>query len=545
MLSPRIFWLCTHQTLRYEEVLMLIEAGAEVIPCLGDPFWLKYDGKYDNENDDLYPYWRKFCTLPTYITEKIRRIDFWTNKGKLSVEEADLVNRWIDVIFVSSNPDILENIISWFQGYIVFRVFGHGGYTTYTEVMNKMKVNINKIASADKYIWAPMLNNLENCEDPRIIKNKFYLNAFVSNKRLKFKWKGKNSKPFISTTISYLDGNPVVRHIFKEFSRKFENIPYIVLGKNSKEVVRSISDKVLGYLDDDHFYSKISESRIFVYFGVGSNYHLHYTPIEAITMGVPVMFLESSGLAQEARDFGVSNEELKRLGMCANPQEMKRQVEKNINDLYELQKLSENQHNIFSKIFSRETALSKTKNFLKKIQPYVKNLRINEYKEDIELDNISKNDCFRNNSMKMDLPTQPDERVNFSIENINAFTGKLLYDHKGKFIGRRVEEGTDSAGIFIGNYLGKMKAGEYLFSMELNSSNESKSSLGAFSIGIWKLQYKILNSRDVSNIKVGKNIIDLFVKISPENSDLLKEIRFVWNGINILDVLSITVEKLT
>ncbi|PGZ06206.1 hypothetical protein COE30_21870 [Bacillus cereus] len=544
MLSPRVYWLCTHQTLRYEEVPLLIEAGTEVIPCLGDPFWLKYDSNYDNESDRLYPHWRKSCTLPTNIVEKIRRINILEKKGKLNPDETKLINQWIDVMFISNYPDILENITKWYQGYIIFRVFGHGDYTTYTKEMTNLNINIDKLVETDKYVWCPILKSLDVPEDSRITKNKFYLNAFVSSERLGFKWQGRDSKPFISTTISYLDGNPAANKIFKDFNEKFSNIPFVVLGKNSKNVVKGISEKVIGHTEDNLFYSKITESRMFVYFGLGSNYHVHYTPIEALSMGVPTVFLEKSGLAQEARANGVSNSVLKTIGMCSDTEEMKEFVLKTMNNFTELEKLADNQSSILGNIFKREEALVRAQNFFKNIQPYLVTHRKQQYNHEISL-NLTQEDCFRSNSIQTDLPKVSGQRITFSTEKINSFTGKLVYDHTRKFITRRVEQGIDSPGMFIGQYIGKMQPGEYLFSFELSSSTNYNSTIGTFAIGVWSPQFIILTSQDISGIKAGKNFINLTLQISPENADLLKEIRLVWNGTHTCEISNLNVEKLT
>ncbi|NGY80953.1 glycosyltransferase [Bacillus megaterium] len=461
----------------------------------------------------------------------------------MTPEEAKIINQWIDIIFVSNYPDILQNISNWYQGYIVFRVFGHGDYTTYTEQMNRLNINIDNIVNTNKYVWSPILNSLEIPEDKKIVKNKFYLNAFVSEERLEFKWKEKDSKPIISTSISYLDSNSATREIFEKFAEEFSEIPFIVLGKNSKDAIQGISDKILGHMDDKNFYSTIANSRIFVYFGLGSNFHLHFTPLEAIKIGVPVIFMDKSGLAQEARDYGISNETLKELGMCHNTKEMKALVLKIKDDFNALQALSNEQAKVFSKIFSREAALLKSKLFFNKIKPYILQNRTLQYREPSNI-NIVKKDLFRSNSVQTDLPVAPGQRVTFTIDNINSFTGKLVYDYEGKLIGRRAEEGSDSPGMFIGQYLQKMIPGKYLFSLELQSDKEYKQAIGAFSIGVWNPYFNILVSETISYLKEGKNPLNLVLELSPDNASVLKEIRLVWNGTNTIEVSNLVVEKL-
>lgn len=544
MVSPRIYWLGCHQTLRYEEVPLLIEAGAEVIPDIGDPNWLKYDSDYNNENHELYPNWRLFCTMPNNIVEKIREIRFWENRGEVSFDEAKLINNWIDVMFISHYPDILANITKWFKGYIVYRVFGIGDFTTYTDLMRNMNIDIDNVISSDKYIWAPIRNSLHPSEDPKIMKNKLYLNAFASKERLKFKWRFKNSRAFVTTNISYIDGNPIAKDILKSFNEKFYDIPFVVLGKNSKNAAKDICDNVLGYVDDDKFYSKIAESRVFAYVGLKSNYHLHYPPIEAISMGVPVIFLEKSGLAQEARDNGFSDKKLEKIGMCSDINDMREKIAKIMNDFNTLEKIAHEQSEVFGKIFSREAALVKTKNFIDEIQLYVKEHRKNLDCEPIYYNTVEKN-VIQNNNIETDLPTEVGQRVVFSTERIKGFSGKLIYDYQRKFIGRRVEEGIDSQGLFIANYIRRMEPGEYLFSLELNNLRDYSGLQGLLLLGVWHNEFNVLNSKNVSNLKQGKNIVDIAVNIKPKDADALKEIRIFWNGAPTCELKTITVEKLT
>lgn len=542
MAAPRIYWLCTHQTLRYEEVPLLIEAGAEVIPCLGDRFWLKYDSRYDDETDRLYPHWRKSCTLPTNIVERIRRIDILGKKGNLTEEETQFINKWIDCIFVSNYPDILQNISKWFQGYIVFRVFGHGDYTTYTEQMNRLKVDIGQITASNRYVWCPILNRLDDREDARLVKNKFYLNAFVSKDRLEFDWKKSNSKPFLTTTISYLDSNPAAREIFENFAKEFEQIPFFVLGKNSKQAVKGISGKILGHLDDQAFFAKIAESRLFVYIGLGSNYHVHYTPIEAIKMGVPILFLKKSGLAEEARDHGISPHKLKQIGMCATPKEMKNKVLGLIHNMQALQKLAHEQTKVFEGIFSRDAALKRTKEFFQKMEPFIQKNRKGQYIPPSSI-NLSKKDLFRSADLQTDLPAHPGQKIAYSLEKINGFTGKFIYDHSGQFIGKRVEKGSDLPGMMIGQYVQKMPPGTYSFSIELISKQPFAPSAGVISFGIWNPDFQMAGATELKDMKQGKNVFTLTVQIEPLTADLLKELRLVWNGNHSFELTNLMVEK--
>ncbi|MCG7214555.1 hypothetical protein [Paenibacillus mucilaginosus] len=145
---------------------LLIEAGAEILPCLGDPTLVKFDQYYDNEAHKLYPHWRKYCTLPTYITKEIRRIDIIGKRGRETFREAALINQHIDVLYIASFPDMVASALDWFNGYVIFRVFGHGDFSSYTKAMKFLRIDKAKFAASDKYIWSPILYGLDSGGGP-------------------------------------------------------------------------------------------------------------------------------------------------------------------------------------------------------------------------------------------------------------------------------------------------------------------------------------------------------------------------------------------
>ncbi|XEC93408.1 glycosyltransferase [Paenibacillus tarimensis] len=498
---------------------------------------LKFDQNYNNEQSKLYPNWRKSCTIPAHIIQKIRQVDIITKRGKITRDEAELFNCWIDVMYVASFPDIVSNVMDWFQGYVVFRVFGHGDFNSYSNVMNFMSISMNKFVEHEKYIWSPILYSLDNLEDPRITKNKLYLNAFVSNDRLGHKWSYQNSNPIISTTISYMDGKHPAKDVYSEFSAQFADLPYIVLGKNANQ-----SSKITGYLDHDTFFASIARSRMFIYLGFSTYYHLHFSPLEAISMGVPVLFLEKSGLTREARDNCIDNHMLKQAGMCSSIKEMRERVIRSFHDPAHLEQLAKRQYELFSPIFSRNAALKRLTVFLNNVQGYIKEHRTQRLTESIYYNRPAA--LKRINNIKTDLPTAIGETVKFSLEAIRGLTGTLIYNEYGHFVCRRAAVNVNAPGMMIGQYIGAMKPGLYAFSIILKSAGSS-SPAGTFSMGVWNPHYILYGYNTIGPIHAGEHLVTLKVNISPETALSTKELRFFWEGKTDIEISNLFVKRIT
>ncbi|WP_426454407.1 glycosyltransferase [Paenibacillus sp. S-38] len=541
MRTPRIYWICSHETLRYEEVPLLIEAGAEVIPCLGDPTLVKFDQNYDNETHKYYPHWRKYCTLPTYIAEEIRRIDIIGKRGKVTSREAALINQHIDVLYIASFPDLVANALDWFNGYVIFRVFGHGDFSSYTKAMEFLRIDKAKFAASKKYIWSPILYSLDEPEAPELVRNKLYLNAFVSEERLGFRWRAGKSEPYLSTAISYLDGAHPAQDVYSEFASRFEALPYIVLGKNHTK--GQTGGQVSGYLDSTSFYSKIASSRMFIYIGFHSFYHLHFTPLEAMCMGVPVLFLYRSGLTKEALDHSVSLDLLRETGMCATVQELQLRASELFHDLEALEDLSRRQYALFRKVFSRAYALGQLKRFYRQIQ--------NELPErsapspQAHLVHEEMKPLYRKPSIKTDLPTHAGQFAAFSLESVGALTGTPVYHDNETFACRKAEAGRDAPGLLIAEYIQSMVTGVYAFSIIITASERSDRPVGSFSMGTWVPDFTLYAIHPIEALEPGEHLVTLHIHIDDDTAHALKELRFQWEGQASIEVSELYVEKLT
>jgi hypothetical protein len=361
--KPRIFWSCTHIALRYEEVPAAIDAGFEVIPSIGSMLHLPYEERFDDENMSLYPDWRLHCTLPSNVLECLRRVQFDNlSPPTLSQQEIDLFNKYIDVIFIPSMPASVKYALSWFKGVVVFRVFGRiADFNSYSELCEGRSIDLKNYIRADNFVLAPIFSNLADIEDYWLKLNVLVIRSCVSFSRIPFAWKRNESLPYVSTMIKRgVEANSTGKQRLDNLITSVgDNILCKILGKQWPADIAFLSEnyKFSGFLQHEDFFNDIANSRVFVYIG-DDPYHLHFTPLEAISMGVPVLFHCNSPLCQELiRDGVIAEEEINDIGAYNSYEEIYHVLNRHFNDFDYLSNLSNNQKIIVERVFNKKSVV--------------------------------------------------------------------------------------------------------------------------------------------------------------------------------------------
>ncbi|WP_213656150.1 glycosyltransferase [Paenibacillus vini] len=523
--KPRLLWVCSHLVLRYEEIPLLIEAGAEVIPSLGkERYHIEFDSQYDNETDGMYPDWRSHCSLPANIVDKIRTIDL----EHPTPEEADFMNSWIDAIYIASFPRLAEGVLQWFQGVVIYRVFGDT--ETYTNISITNGVDLNTFGDADNYVWSPILKCLNEHEDDRIAKRTFYLPAFVSKSRLPFEWAGEGSERTISTQISYIHKSPFYEEKYEIFKKAFHHLDYIVLGRNDKKSPLCHDNKILGNVDFTTLMQTLCNTRIFCYGGALIPTHLHFTPIEALAVNVPVLFAETSGFARELLENGLHANQLKELGMCKDYYNMAEKAAEYLDDFSVLVQLQEAQQQHLLPVFSRDRALSSAEEFIKGLRDRLGSRRsILPYNEVYSLEPGSP---IKKQSMtsSLEMPALMGEYRIWSGSNFHGSTGSKIYNPRLQTDVRQARTGIDAPGLLIDENIYLMPQGVYEFTFSFHFEQPYSEPAGEIIIGSWNPDYvELLNIRLLPALP-GLNIYKGIVEINESLITAWKKLRVTFSG---------------
>lgn len=368
----RLLYGASHRILRFEEIPLFIQAGFEVIPVTihWDIFKTQEPGA-DDPTHPLYPNWKETCSLSEEIIKKIQSIDLFKYKnlnaesGRITKAQADLLNQYIDIIYIPNLLPAAPRILTWFKGLTLFRIYGEGKIMTYDEWAQQSGVNLKTLKQYDqRYIAMLMLHSLNGIEHQSILgKNIFHVSPCVSKSRLPKRWKAEKATKICNTALSYIHENPHWTDIYREFSSLFQDTPIRFLGKNNKNIPELKQDeRVTGMIADEIEYLELlTDCRCLIDPG-SSPFHTHYTPLEAIHMGIPVIFLESSGMAQEILRI-IPKSELKNCGMCHDFEEMKHIVTNCLNDFVFAKTISEKQNHIAQQLFSPQSTLKQIQAF--------------------------------------------------------------------------------------------------------------------------------------------------------------------------------------
>ncbi len=369
----RILYGASHRVLRYEEVRLFIEAGFEVIPVKAHWKIFKIqEPDSDNPAHPLYPNWRATCTVPDSIIEKIQAIDILKYQdlnaqgGKVSSAEAALLNEWIDIIYIPNLLPPVPRVLTWFKGLTLFRVYGEGKIMTYDEWAKTSGADLSVLRKYDaRYATMLMLHALNGPEHASILgSNIFHVGPCVTKSRITSKWKVESASQICNIALSYIYENPHWTDMYHEFCHVFKDIPLRFLGKNNKEEHKILKqdNRVTGIIKNDYEYLELLTDCRCLLDPSTSPFHTHYTPLEAIMMGIPVIFLESSGMAGEILR-AIPKSELKNSGICSNFMEAKKIIERCLDDIEYAKQISANQRIIAEKMFSPNTVLQQIKQF--------------------------------------------------------------------------------------------------------------------------------------------------------------------------------------
>jgi hypothetical protein len=294
----RILWLCTHRTQWREEVSLLLEAGFEVVP-------VRYGHQaYPVEEQPDDPYyiadWRRRCTLPAEVMERIRAVN-WFHEAPPDV--VPLVREAFDGVIVTSFLDTLLRVARWFPGHVFLRVFGLAGLDTYSRMLGPEGARELRESPAyreGRYHWCPILPTLSYTEEEPLIRGEVVLEPFVSPERLPPRWRADAARPYVGLVLSRLDKVGYYNDWYQRIARCFRAggaaVPLRIYGQNPPAGGEACDPEVVGSVPDDDYWEGLARAAAFFYQG-DSLCHLHWSVLEALAMGVPVVMLRSGFLA--------------------------------------------------------------------------------------------------------------------------------------------------------------------------------------------------------------------------------------------------------
>jgi hypothetical protein len=305
----RILWIVNHKTLMTGEVPLLRSLGFEVfipkvVPIQDRAFrsaGVTHD--YDTALDLAPPALRVLnhenfferCWAPT-ITQ--------------------IINRYFDVIvchFTYYTTPLREAALK-FQGLLIARAFGREHPRTYGEFRTwvphpSLLEDIRSLGR--RFIFGQAYDNLAEIEEFPLRSRAHTITVPLPEFTFKHAntWTGTGSNAlFLCPAIG---DNGHYKRIYLAIKRDFGDLPHVIFGSQ----IGPVNDPVvLPYLSDDALVDLYRSTPVFIYSSPEPR-HLHYSPLEAMVVGTPVLYLEG-GLIDRLASTRLP-------GACANVLEMK------------------------------------------------------------------------------------------------------------------------------------------------------------------------------------------------------------------------------
>jgi len=354
--DPLLLWCSSHDTLAAEEIPLFLEAGFRVVPLLTN-FWTQ---SFDPALADmLCPAWRESVALSAETVGGLQSLRICQADGRNPFTAADLalLAEHVDAVYVTVHPHVAVRLAAAFPHTVLFRAFGHAGLNTYSRICESHGASLDDADRRPNLIWCPILSTLQEPEDERLCRNPQHLRAFVTPGRLgPVRWSPERSEPSVVETIPRIESQGYYREIFERYAADHGRLPLKILGGNSPGGGELADPRIVGRLDTADYFATAARARISIYHG-RSRHHVHYHPIEFMTLGVPVLFHHESAFAAEARALGWSDDALVAAGMYADAAGANRVAESALADVAVAAAIAERQRAFVDRVFSRPAAL--------------------------------------------------------------------------------------------------------------------------------------------------------------------------------------------
>jgi hypothetical protein len=305
----RIIWIVNHKTLMSGEVPLLRSLGFEVfVPKIvptHDPGFRSGGVTFDYD---------AALDLPPAALQVLNHENFFECRWAPTITQ--IANRYFDVIvchFTYYTTPLREAALK-FQGLLIARAFGREHPRSYGEFRAvvphpSLLEDIRSLGA--RFIFGQAYDNLAEIEELPLRSRAHTITVPLPNHVFKYAntWTGgRRHALFLCPAIG---DQGYYNRIYLGIKRNFGDLPHIIFGRQIGPVGDPV---VLPYLADDALLDLYGSAPVFVY-PSSEPRHVHYSPLEAMVVGTPVLYLKG-GLIDR-----LANTDLP--GACADLGEMK------------------------------------------------------------------------------------------------------------------------------------------------------------------------------------------------------------------------------
>lgn len=305
----RILWMVNHKTLLESEAQIISTLGYEIfIPKIVPDSRRFRSGGVTFDFDDT-------LSLPKSVLRKLNKVDFF--ESKLSPGIVRLINRYFDAVFVIPYGETFGEVLRKFEGEIFFRTYGlerNRSYENFLTDLYGLRI-LKEISNAGDKLWfAQGYFELAENEPAVLADRALTLPLGLPKRYWDLEGTHKRTSKKVLFVCPQIASNSFYKEIYDEFKEFIGDIPHVIFGVQD---VKIDDPNVLGYITDSELYSEYQNSAV-MYYPSKNPRHVHYSPIEASVIGLPIVFYEGSLLSRVAPEV--------KLGMCKNAAEARRMI---------------------------------------------------------------------------------------------------------------------------------------------------------------------------------------------------------------------------
>jgi hypothetical protein len=312
----RIAWIVNHRTLMPAEVPILRDLGWEVyVPKIlpaNDPAYRSGTITYEYDSS---------LTISSASLGALNNHDFYRREWSPTMTRIMNASFQIIVASFSAYAMPLSEAAKKFSGLVVARVFGREHPARYCDippVSNAPELLRDLGLLGDRFVFGQGYHNLAEIEDEPLRSRghtlALPLPSYVFTRR--GSWRGNGSHAlFLCPDVA---DRGYYQAIYERDNRDFGDLPHMFFGRQRAPVA---DPTVLPYLTDDELLERYASAPVFVY-PSNEPRHVHYSPLEAMVVGAPVLYRAGAlidmlagraDLPGRCRDTGEMREKAQRL----------------------------------------------------------------------------------------------------------------------------------------------------------------------------------------------------------------------------------------
>jgi hypothetical protein len=283
----RLLWIVNHQTLLRSEVPLLRQLGFEVfVPKILPAVSAYRSGAIESAYDSS-------LLLPTNALRVLNAHEFYEQPWGATLET--ILNRYFDglITTLTGFTTPLFEAIRKFDGLVVARVFGREAPETYSAFFasDENRKLLDRIETMGRrFVFGQAYNVLAEVEDRRLANCAQTIAVPATRLVLTRADEWRGGRQVVLLLCPSIQDNGYYQALYGWIKAIFGKLPHLIFGRQNGPTE---DPAVLPWLTDGELLELYSQVAVFAYPSREPR-HVHYSPVEAMTMGCPVLYMKGA-----------------------------------------------------------------------------------------------------------------------------------------------------------------------------------------------------------------------------------------------------------